>query len=108
MADGSSAQGREFNPENPYALTLVEQQVVDLLMAGLTGEEVGDLLGIDRRQVALRRTSAMRKYGARNTLHLAHLVSITRRTVPDDGGLVSLEDVPSSYGLWALADGPST
>ncbi len=29
-----------FDPDNPYALTRVEQQVVDLLISGLTGEEV--------------------------------------------------------------------
>ena len=108
MADSDATKGSEFNPENPFALTVIEQQVIDLLMAGLTNEEVGDLLGIDRRQVMLRRTSAMRKYGARNSLHLAHLVGITRRTAPHEGGMVSLEDVPSSYGLWALADSPST
>jgi DNA-binding CsgD family transcriptional regulator len=108
MADSSTAEGSGFNPENPYALTVIEQQVIDLLMAGLTGEEVGDLLGIDRREVIQRRAGAMRKYGARNSLHLAHLVGITRRTVPHEGGMVSLEDVPSSYGLWALADSPPT
>ena len=108
MADSDAAKSSGFNPENPFALTVIEQQVIDLLMAGLTNEEVGDLLGIDRRQVMLRRTSAMRKYGARNSLHLAHLVGITRRTVPHEGGMVSLEDVPSSYGLWALADSPAT
>jgi DNA-binding CsgD family transcriptional regulator len=108
MAGSDTANGSGFNPENPYALTVIEQQVVDLLMAGLTGEEVGDLLGIDRRQVMLRRSGAMRKYGARNSLHLAHLVGITRRTTPVEGGVVSLEDVPSSYGLWVLADSPAT
>ena len=50
MADSDAAKSSGFNPENPYALTVIEQQVIDLLMAGLTGEEVGDLLGIDRRQ----------------------------------------------------------
>ena len=108
MADSDAAIGSGFDPENPYALTVIEQQVVDLLMAGLTGEEVGDLLGIDRRQVMLRRSSAMRKYGARNSLHLAHLVGITRRTASHEGGVVSLEDVPGSYGLWALADSTAT
>ena len=74
--DKSTRSG--FDPENPYALTPVEQQVVDLLISGLTGAEIGDLLNIDRREVALRRAAAMRKYGARNGLHLAHLIEITR------------------------------
>jgi hypothetical protein len=46
--------------------------------------------------VAQRRASAMRKYGARNGMHLAHLVEISRRTAAADAGLVVLEDVPSS------------
>ena len=87
----------EFDPENPYALTSVERQVVDLLISGLTGDEVGDLLGLDRRRVSIVRASAMRKYGARNGMHLAHLVEITRRPVAADD-LVVLEDVPSGLG----------
>ena len=70
---------RDFDPENPYALTAVEREVVDLLIAGLTAAEVADLLFIARRDVALRRASAMRKLGARNGLHLAHLIEVTRR-----------------------------
>jgi len=71
--------------------------VVDLLISGLTSDEVGDLLALDRRRVSLIRASAMRKYGARNGMHLAHLVEITRRpAVADD--LVVLEDVPSGLG----------
>ncbi len=84
------------DPENPYALTPLERQVVDLLTAGLTGEEVGDLLGIDRRGVALRRASAMRKYGARNGLHLAHLVEISRRKAASGSDVVVIEDVPTA------------
>ncbi|HVX73911.1 MAG: helix-turn-helix transcriptional regulator [Devosia sp.] len=87
----------EFDPENPYALTSVERQVVDLLISGLTGDEVGDLLGLDRRRVSIVRASAMRKYGARNGMHLAHLVEITRHPVATDD-LVVLEDVPSGLG----------
>jgi DNA-binding CsgD family transcriptional regulator len=90
-ADASGIAGHD--PENPYALTVLEQQVVDLLLSGLTGDEVADLLAVDRRRVALCRAGAMRKYGARNGLHLAHLVAITRRPVPDER-YVSLEDVP--------------
>ena len=93
---GQNAAAETFEADNPYALTVQEQQVVDLLTGGLTGEEVGDLLGIDRRSVAQRRASAMRKYGARNGMHLAHLVEISRRTAAADAGLVVLEDVPSS------------
>lgn len=50
--------------------------------------------------MTLRRASAMRKYGARNGLHLAHLIEITRRSAPaaDTSDLVVLEDVPSSIG----------
>ena len=84
------------DPENPYALTPLERQVVDLLTAGLTGEEVGDLLGIDRRGVALRRASAMRKYGARNGLHLAHLVEISRRKAASEPDAVVIEDVATA------------
>jgi DNA-binding CsgD family transcriptional regulator len=95
-----------FDPENPYALTVVEQQVVDLLIAGLTGDEVGDLLNIDRRGVALRRASAMRKYGARNGLHLAHLVEITRQKAGNPADTIAIEDVPASFTDWSrLADG---
>jgi DNA-binding CsgD family transcriptional regulator len=83
-----------LDPENPYGLTVVEQQVVELLLSGLTGEEVADLLTIDRRRVALCRASAMRKYGARNGLHLAHLVEITRRPMRQQQ-IIALEDVPS-------------
>ena len=90
---------KDFDPENPYALTQMEQQVVDLLIGGLTGEEVGDLLGIDRRGVALKRASAMRKFGARNGMHLAHLIEITRRSAAVEAGLVVLEDVPTSLSF---------
>ena len=85
------------DPENPYALTELERQVVDLLTAGLTGEEVGDLLGIDRRGVALRRASAMRKYGARNGLHLAHLIETSRRKASGECDVVVIEDVPTAF-----------
>ena len=92
VMDGeTNAAESSYDAENPFALTLVERQVVDLLMAGLTGDEVADLLNIDRRSVALRRASAMRKCGARNGLHLAHLIEITRRSVRHD--CVVLEDV---------------
>jgi DNA-binding CsgD family transcriptional regulator len=97
-ADAPAVTG--LDPENPYALTVLEQQVVDLLIGGLTGEEVGDLLGIDRRSVALKRASAMRKYGARNGLHLAHLVEITRRSPAVAASeVVALEDIPSSLAV---------
>ena len=96
MRDDEMAMDAGNDPENPYALTSLERQVVDLLTAGLTGEEVGDLLGIDRRGVALRRASAMRKYGARNGLHLAHLVEITRRAAARDPEVVVIEDVPTA------------
>jgi FixJ family two-component response regulator len=85
--------------DNPYALSVLEQQVVDLLIAGLTGDEVGELLGIDRRAVALRRAGAMRKFGARNGLHLAHLVEVTRRSAKASAETVALEDVPSSLTI---------
>jgi DNA-binding CsgD family transcriptional regulator len=89
----------DFDADNPYALTQLERRVIDLLIGGLTGEEVGDLLGIDRRSVAQRRSSAMRKYGARNGMHLAHLVEITRRSAAAAAGMVVLEDVPSSLSF---------
>lgn len=85
--------------DNPRALTALERHIVDLLIGGLTGEEVGDLLGIDRRSVAQHRASAMRKYGARNGMHLAHLVEIARHSAAARTGLVVLEDVPSSLGF---------
>lgn len=99
MDDTKPADEGLYDPENPYALTRVEWQVVELLMAGLAGSEVGDLLGIDLRSVALRRASAMRKYGARNGLHLAHLVELTRQTAAQSGSLVALEDVPSAIAF---------
>jgi FixJ family two-component response regulator len=74
----------------------MERQVVDLLIAGLTGVEVSELLGIDRRAVALRRAGAMRKYGARNGLHLAHLIEITRRAAMADPAYIAVEDIPSA------------
>lgn len=80
-----------YDPENPYSLTRIERQVVDLLIAGLSGEEVADLLNVNRRSVSLRRASAMRKCGARNGLHLAHLVEISRRTERRE--VVVLDDV---------------
>ena len=98
MTEQNAAAGTS-DAKNPYALTPQERQVVDLLIGGLTGEEVGDLLGIDRRSVAQRRASAMHKYGARNGLHLAHLVEITRRSAAADAGLIVLEDVPSSLSF---------
>ena len=98
MAQTETAKD-QFDPENPYALTQLERQVVDLLIGGLTGEEVGDLLGIDRRGVALKRANAMRKFGARNGMHLAHLIEITRRSVAVEAGLIVLEDVPSGLAF---------
>ena len=98
MSDADAAGTPGLDPENPYALTLLEQQVVDLLLSGLTGDEVADLLAVDRRRVALCRAGAMRKYGARNALHLAHLVAITRRSTLHEQ-VVTLEDVPSSIAV---------
>jgi len=95
----NAPEGDGFDAENPYALTQLEWQVIDLLIGGLTGEEVGSLLGIDPRSVAQRRASAMRKYGARNGMHLAHLVEITRRSAAAEAGVVVLEDVPSSLSF---------
>lgn len=98
MSSADPAGIAGLDPENPYALTLLEQQVVDLLLSGLTGDEVGDLLAIDRRKVALCRATAMRKYGARNGLHLAHLVAITKRPGLQDQ-IIALEDVPSGMAV---------
>ena len=107
--DDGTADSADFDRQNPYALTPTERQVVDLLIGGLTGEEVGDLLGIDRRSVALRRASAMRKYGARNGLHLAHLVELTRRMGRSDGDVLAIEDIPTQFELWSrLAGSPAT
>lgn len=99
MTEQNAPEDSGFDAENPYALTQLERQVVDLLIGGLTGEEVGSLLGIDPRSVAQRRASAMRKYGARNGMHLAHLIEITRRTAAATSGVVVLEDVPSSLSF---------
>ena len=96
MTKQNAPEGEGVDAGNPYALTQLEWQVIDLLIGGLTGEEVGSLLGIDPRSVAQRRASAMRKYGARNGLHLAHLVEITRRRAAQESDLVVLEDVPSA------------
>ena len=98
MSDADASGMPGLDPENPYALTVLEQQVVELLLSGLTGDEVADLLGIDRRRVALCRAGAMRKYGARNGLHLAHLVEITRRPMRQQQ-IVALEDVPSGITI---------
>ena len=99
MTQQNAPEGDGFDAENPYALTQLEWQVIDLLIGGLTGEEVGSLLGIDPRSVAQRRASAMRKYGARNGMHLAHLVEITRRSAATAAGVVVLQDVPSSLSF---------
>ena len=88
-----------FDDANPYGLSELETRVVDLLTAGLTAPEVADLIGLDRRAIATHRAAAMRKYGARNGLHLAHLVETTRRRVAADAGLVVLEDVPTSLSF---------
>lgn len=98
MADSASG-GPDFDPNNPYGLTLLEQQVVDLLLGGLTSDEVAELLGVERRSVATRRATAMRKYGARTGMHLAHLIEIARRAAARDGGVLAVEDIPSSLGI---------
>ena len=98
MADSASG-GPDFDPQNPHGLTLLEQQVVDLLLGGLTSDEVADLLGVERRSVSTRRASAMRKYGARNGMHLAHLIEVSRRAAAHDAGVLAVEDIPSSLGL---------
>jgi DNA-binding NarL/FixJ family response regulator len=102
MTQHGNRSDAAFDPENPYALTHVEQQVVDLLISGLTGAEIADLLSLDRRSVALRRASAMRKYGARNGLHLAHLIEITRRPAASDlatRDIAILEYAPGGTGI---------
>ena len=101
MRENETAAEAGNDPENPHALPPLERQVVDLLMAGLTGGEVGDLLGIDRRGVALRRASVMRKYGARNSMHLAHLIDVGRARVDAEASretetVVVIEDVPTA------------
>jgi len=99
VTEQNAPEGEGVDAENPYALTQLEWQVIDLLIGGLTAEEVGSLLGIDARSVAQRRASAMRKYGARNGMHLAHLVEITRRSAAAEAGVVVLEDVPSGLSF---------
>ena len=76
---------------NPYGLTGTERQVVDLLMAGLTGSEVSDLLGISLRVVVQRRIGAMRKVGARNSLHLASMIAACRPGILPEGDFAVLE-----------------
>jgi len=85
---------------NPYALTDSERQVVDMLMAGMTGREVSTSLGVDRRTVALLRLSARHKCGARNWLHLAHLVATMRPAQGTDAYFV-LDDYQSAFAQTA-------
>jgi len=87
-----------FDPENPYGLTHLERQVVDLLMSGQTTEQVSETLFLDHRDVALRRASAMRKFGARNGLHLAHLIA-TIQPQHYEPDCIVLEDVPSAFAF---------
>lgn len=94
----SMSNSPDVDPQNPYGLTPLEEQVVDLLLSGLTSDEVADVLAVERRSVASRRASAMRKYGARSGMHLAHLIEITRRAAHDLAPVVG-EDVSGSLGL---------
>jgi DNA-binding CsgD family transcriptional regulator len=87
----SAAAPAPFDIYNPYDLTSTERQVVDLLMAGLTGSEVSDLLGISLRVVVQRRIGAMRKVGARNSLHLASMIAACRPGILPEGDFAVLD-----------------
>ena len=80
-----------FDDYNPYDLTGTERQVVDLLMAGLTGSEVSNLLDIPLRVVVQRRNGAMRKVGARNSLHLASMIAACRPGILPEGDFEVLD-----------------
>jgi hypothetical protein len=41
----------------------------------------------------------MRKYGARNPLHLAHLVEITKRKLPEDEAVAPARDTQVSLSF---------
>lgn len=87
----SAAAPAPFDTYNPYDLTGTERQVVDLLMAGLTSSEVSDLLGISLRVVVQRRIGAMRKVGARNSLHLASMIAACRPGILPEGDFAVLD-----------------
>ena len=90
--------GFQSSADNPYGLTLLERQVVELLIDGLNEDQISEKLGLDRRDVALRHGSAMRKFGARNGRHLAHLAATIGGAARDDDSIV-LEDVPSAFAF---------
>lgn len=90
--------GSPADSANPYGLTMIERQVVDLLATGMAAREVCLHLSMDRRDVALRRASAMKKLRARNGMHLAHLIATMWPTSNED--VVVVEDIQSAFAFF--------
>jgi DNA-binding CsgD family transcriptional regulator len=57
-------------------LTRRERQVVDLLVLGLSGTEMGARLGISRRTVEIHRRAAMLKLNAGSLPQLCYLMGL--------------------------------
>ena len=58
----SMSDGRELTPR--------EKQVLELVLAGSSNNEIGDELGISPRTVEVHRASVMKKFGAKNLAQL--------------------------------------
>jgi DNA-binding CsgD family transcriptional regulator len=89
-----------FNPvegrHNPYGLTECEWTIIAAMTSQRNDLDVCRQLHISYETFLSNRRDLMRKFGARNELHLAHLIA-TLPTHPQEADLVVLEDVPSAW-----------
>jgi DNA-binding NarL/FixJ family response regulator len=74
-----------------FMLTRREEQVLDLLMEGMTNRDIGEKLGISGRTVEVHRTNLMRKLGLKSRGDLEHFIQQRRsgRILPVDKDDVS-------------------
>ena len=60
-------------------MTKRETEVMRLVCEGLTGQAIGEVLGISSRTVEIHRRNAVLKLGARNQTHAAVLFDRAQR-----------------------------
>ncbi|MEJ1159254.1 response regulator transcription factor [Prosthecomicrobium sp. N25] len=60
------------------SLSAREQEVLDLLLAGLMNKQIADRLGITMRTVEVHRARILEKFGVRSAVELAHRIAKVR------------------------------
>ena len=91
-SDGANLRAEAPSSYNPYGLTTREFDVARMLGRGLGVVEIAETLGISGRSVIAQRERLMQKLGARNFIHLEHIISPLGRLESDWSETVYLDD----------------